>query len=508
MDKDLKPQPSLATKWSVDPQAGTYTFEIRRGVFWHDGQPFTPEDVKFAFEEILSKYDNFGATYFKDVTVTISGDTVVIKPANFLPGVQMALLSSPDAVIYPKHILQGQDFLKSPFRTTSPIGTGPFKMKTWVKGSHIELVRNENYWNQPMPHLDGIIIRFISDPAAIIAALQRGEIHYIFRGVPFEAYNTLRQTQSLQVVPYVRPPYASAMWMNTKAPYLSDVNVRRAIAYALNREDIATKATQGLSEPIQYMIDPTVVPPSPTLTIYNYDSARANRMLDEAGYNKGADGIRFTLELMTRTGEPDEQLWATLVRDHLAAVGIGLNIKTVDFATYLALQSKFEFQMATIKYWLNPIWTYQLFTTEWIGRGPFTNAFQYSDPETDDLMHAWLTESDPTKSVQILQKVEDRISQNLPEIILYEVRWLNVINADFQGADLPVGKWIFADSLENTYSASLQKTTVATTQTTETAPITAPGFPVETTTLVAAAAVILILIAAGFIWTRRKRPKT
>jgi peptide/nickel transport system substrate-binding protein len=381
-------------------------------------------------------------------------------------------------------------------------------MKTWVKGSHIELVRNENYWNQPMPHLDGIIIRFISDPAAIIAALQRGEIHYIFRGVPFEAYNTLRQTQSLQVVPYVRPPYASAMWMNTKAPYLSDVNVRRAIAYALNREDIATKATQGLSEPIQYMIDPTVVPPSPTLTIYNYDSARANRMLDEAGYNKGADGIRFTLELMTRTGEPDEQLWATLVRDHLAAVGIGLNIKTVDFATYLALQSKFEFQMATIKYWLNPIWTYQLFTTEWIGKGPFTNAFQYSDAETDDLMHTWLTESDPAKSVQILQKVEDRISQNVPEIILYEVRWLNVMNADFQGGDLPVGKWIFADSLENTYSASIQKTTIATTQTTETTPITAPSFPVDTTTLVAAAAVVLILIAAGFIWTRRKRSKT
>jgi len=505
MDSNLKPQPSLATSWKIDAQTGTYTFQLRKDVVWHDGQPFTGDDVKFAFEQIISKYDNFGATYFKNVTVSVGGDTVVIKPGRFLPGLQMSLFASPDAEIYPKHVLDGQDFLKSTFRTTNPIGTGPFVMKTWVKGSYIELGRNEKYFNAPKPYLDKIVIRFVNDPAALIAGLQRGEIQYIFRGIPFEAYNTLKQSTTLQVNPYVRPPYAAALWLNVKAQYLSDVNVRRAIAYALNRDDIAAKATQALSKPIQFMIDPSVVPPSPTLTTYSYDLAKANALLDQAGYKKGADGMRFSLELMTRTGEPDEQLFSQLIKDSLAAIGINLSIKTVDFATFLSLQAKFQYQMQTIKYWLNPIWTYQLFTTEWIGKGSFTNNFQYSDPKTDDLMNSWLKESDPAKQVSLLQQVEDQLSQNLPAIVLYQVVWLNVINNDFKGPDLPVGKWIFADSLENTYSASAQPTTTTTAaMTTQTA---APAAGLNTATVAAAVVVVIIVIAAAAMYSRRRRPK-
>ncbi|MEM2883027.1 MAG: ABC transporter substrate-binding protein [Nitrososphaerales archaeon] len=469
-DENLQLKPSLATKWSVNAAEGTYTFELRTDVKWHDGKPFTPEDVKFAFENIISKYDVFGASYFKNTTVEIRGNTVVIKPKDFLPGIQIGLFASSDTVIYPKHILEGQDFLKSEFRTTSPIGTGPFKMKTWVKGSYMELVRNEDYFNKPKPYLERIVIRFVKEPAAIIAGLQRGELHYIFRGVPFEAYSTLKASPNLRVIPHPRPPYVSALWMNLGNKYLADVNVRQAMAYAINRTDIALKATQGISPPVQYMVDPTIVPPSPTLTIYNYDKAKANQILDSAGYSKGADGMRFKLELMTRTGEPDEQLWATLVKDYLADIGIDVSIKTVDFATFLSLQTKLQYDMCTIKYWISPIWLYQLFSTEWIGKGSFTNNFQYSNKEVDALFARWLKETDPQAQVKILQQIEDYISRDLPELVLYEVRWLNVINNDFQGEGMPVGKWVFADSLENIYSVSAQKTPITTTPQTTTMP--------------------------------------
>jgi peptide/nickel transport system substrate-binding protein len=462
-DENLQLQPSLATKWSVNAAEGTYTFELRTDVKWHDGKPFTPEDVKFAFENIIGKYDVFGASYFKNTTVEIRGNTVIIKPKDFLPGIQLGLFGSADTVIYPKHILEGQDFLKSEFRTISPVGTGPFKMKTWVKGSYMELVRNEDYFNKPKPYLERIVIRFVKEPAAIIAGFQRGELHYIFRGVPFEAYNTLKASPNLRVIPYPRPPYVSALWLNLGNKYLSDVNVRRAMAYAINRTDVALKATQGISPPVQYMVDPTVVPPSPNLMIYNYDKAKANQILDSAGYTRGADGMRFKLELMTRTGEPDEQLWATLVKDYFADIGIDVSIKTVDFATFLSLQTKFQYDMCTIKYWISPIWLYQLFSTEWIGKGSFTNNFQYSNKEVDTLFAKWLKEPDPQAQVKILQQIEDYISRDLPEIVLYEVEWLNVINNDFQGVGMPVGKWIFADSLENIYSVSAQKTPITTT---------------------------------------------
>jgi len=506
LDDKLQPQPSLATKWSVDAQKGTYTFELRQGVLWHDGQPFTADDVKFSYEQIISKYDVFGAQYFKNVTVSISGNTVTIKPVNFQPGVQIGLIASEDAAIYPKHILEGKDFLKSTFRTSDPIGTGPFKMKTWVKGSYIELARNDKFWNAPKPYLDGITMKFVSDSSAIIAGLQRGEIQYIFRGVPFEAYNTLKQSPSLRVVPHNRPPYVAAVWINTKAPYLNDTNVRRALAYAINRTDIVAKATQGLSKPDQYMIDSTLVPPSPTLTVYNYDPAKANALLDQAGYKKGADGTRFSLELLTRTGEPDEQLFSQLIKDWLAAVGIKLSIKTVDFATQLALESKFQYQMATTKYWASTVWAYQLFTTEWIGKGPFTNNFQYSSDVTDTIFHNWLKETDPAKSVQLLQQAEDQVSKDVPELVLYQVVWLNVINNDFKGPDLPVGKWVFWDSLENTYSATAQPKTTAATTTAMTTPTTGAGPSIETVS--AAVIVLVIVIVAAAMWMRKKKPKT
>jgi peptide/nickel transport system substrate-binding protein len=506
-DNNLKLQPSLATSYSVDPQSGTYTFQLRRGVVWSDGQPFTAGDVKFSYEQIISKFGVFGANYFGNTTVSVSGDSVVIKPGRFLPGVQLNLFASADCSIYPMHVLQGQDFLKSTFRTTNPVGTGPFTLKTWVKGSYIELDRNDKYFNAPKPYLDKIIIRFVSDSAAVIAGLQRGELQYIFRGVPFEAYNTLKQTSSLRVVPNNRPPYVGAIWINVKAPYLSDVNVRHAIAYAINRTDIIAKATQGLAKPGQYMIDPALVTPSPTLTVYNYDPAKANAILDQAGYKKGADGTRFSLELMTRTGEPDEQLIAQLMKDWLAVIGIDLSIKTVDFATYLSLQTKFQYQMSTIKYWTIPMWAYQLFDTEWIGKGPLTNNFQYSSPKMDQLFNSWLKEPDPAKQASILQQVEDQISQDLPELVLYQVVWLNVINNDFKGPDLPAGKWIFADSLENTYSAAAQSTTTMMTSAMSTQTTQAAATGLNTVTF-AAAVVVIIIIAAAAIWMRKRKPKT
>ena len=483
--------PSLAVDWESNEEEGTYTFRLREGVVWHDGQPFTAEDVKFSFEQIISKFHVFGSSYFKDTTVEIvDPQTVVIKPGKFLPAAQLRLFATTETSIYPKHILEdeAENFLKSEYRT-KPIGTGPFKFKSWIKGSQMELVRNENYWDKPKPYLERIIVRFLKDPASIIAGLQRGEIHYMFRGIPFEAINTLEASPNIKVFLHNRPPYRAALWINVKAPPLDDVNVRRAISYAIDREDIANKATFGISKPNQWMIDPQQVPPSPNAMVYEYDPDKANQILDEAGYEKGPDGFRFTIELMTRTGEPDEQLFAQLIRDQLAEVGIKVNIITVDFATYLAKQSKFDYQMATVKYWIDALWVYQLFHSDWIGKGPFTNNFQYSNPEVDELLNQWLVETDPAKQVELLQRVGEILSQDLPAIWLYEVIWPNVLNADFEGPDIPVGKFVFYDPLKDMYFKPIQKEEEAMTTTpmvTETATEVVERTVTVTTTVTAA----------------------
>jgi peptide/nickel transport system substrate-binding protein len=487
--------PDLATSYSVNYQQGSYTFNLRPNVKWSDGQPFTAEDVKFSFEQIISKYDIFGAFYFANTTVTITNNnqTVIIKPGRFLPGIQLLLFASLDTAIVPEHVLAGQNFLQSSF-LQDPIGTGPFVLSQWVKGSYIQLNRNPNYWGAPEPYLDNITIRFITDPTALEAAVSSGQVDYVFRGIPYSAYPTLNQTGTVKVIPSTRPPYETAIWFNLNSPYISNPDVRKAIDYALNKTDIAYKATSGVAQAVDYTIDPTAVPPSPGIVKYPYNVSMANYLLDQAGYPVQPNGSRFTLQLLTRTGAPDEAIAAQLIKSDLAQVGINVNIQTVDFATYLSLQSKGQYQMSVISYWLSPIWTYQLFDSAWIGKGPFTNNFFYNSSVTDALFNQWLQATQPSQQVQILQQIENQLSQDLPEIPLYADVWINLVNTNFVGSSIPVGKYVFWDSLANVYSLSAQSQQVSSS-------------PSGNNLLYAGVAVIIVLLVAvvAIMLVRRRR---
>jgi len=490
---DLSIAPNLASSWSVDPVQGTYTFKLRNDVKWSDGQPFTSQDVKFSFENILSKYDVFGSFYFANSTVSTPDNyTAILKPGVFLQGIQLQLLASGNGVIYPKHILEGQDFLKSSFRTTNPVGTGPYIMKQWVAGQFIELVRNPYYWDKPKPYIDKITIKFISDPAAIIAGLKSGEINYVVpEGIPYEAVSSFKQISTLNVTLSQRPPYVGAIWFNVRAPIVSDVNVRRAISYALNRSDIIAKATAGIAASGQASIDPNFVPPSPNMVVYNYDIEKANSILDAAGYKRSANGTRFTLELLVPNSQPELVSLAQLVRSQLADVGISVSVKLTDFGTYLTLSGQGDFQMFGVTYWTSPIWTYSLFHSRWIGKGIFLNPTQYSNPQLDELLEKWLRTSDHDEQVKVLQQVEDIISQDVPVVVLYQINWVYVRSNFIQGPDIPDGKYVFVDSLANEYIVST------------TTPSTGQIFPIEYLVVVVVA--VVVIAAVWFVAMKRKK---
>ena len=202
-------EPNLATSWTVNSNSGSYTFNLRHGVEWSDGQPFTSQDVKFSFENILSNYDVFGSTFFANTTVSTPDNyTAVIKPQLFLPGVQLTLFTSGNAEIYPQHVLQGQDFLKSTFRTTTPVGTGPYMLTKWVAGQYIQLDANPHWWGGT-PKISTVLVKFISDPASITAGLQSGEINMMNpEGIPYESVKALEGQPSLKVINSTQPPTA------------------------------------------------------------------------------------------------------------------------------------------------------------------------------------------------------------------------------------------------------------------------------------------------------------
>ncbi|MFQ6125941.1 MAG: ABC transporter substrate-binding protein [Candidatus Heimdallarchaeota archaeon] len=467
IDDNMEPTiPNLAKELpEINEAEGSYTFKLREGVKWHDGEEFNAEDVKFTFEQ-MAQYDIFSSLYFKDTVVEILDDyTVKITPGTFYPGIQMTLFGGLDTVIVPEHILGDnvEGYLDDTFRSGDPertIGTGPFKFKEWVKGSHIVLERFDDFWGAPAPYLDEIVIKIIPEPSAVLAAFQTGEADYVFRGMPYEAYDTLVADENLNVYTNNRPPYKMVMPINTKHPVLSNVKVRQAMSYAIDRDSIVASATNGLGSVTDSYWTPDITTPSPDRTIYTYNPDKAKELLDEAGYPADASGVRAGLELefLTRRGEPEEALAADIIEDDLEAVGFTIERKVVDFATMLELGSNFEFDFQLYKRWVMTFWTLQLFHSDWIIKGQyFANSIQYDNPDVDKAFDNWRLEADPVKQRQYLQEAEALISHDVPEILLYDVVFINVVRKTFKAVDgakwgtLPDGRYVFWDSLHNMY---------------------------------------------------------
>src|SRR5262245_19940602 len=178
---ELTPQPSLAESWTISDDKKTYTFKLRPGVKWHDGQPFTSADVKFSVEEIDRPYHSRGRVYFGDVESIETPDplTVVFKLKAPVPYF-MNVFQPRESPIMPKHKFEGVDMrqagaVRQSAIMSQPVGTGPFKLKEWRKGSHIILERNADYWNKGKPCLDQVVLRVMPDGAARAIAVENGE---------------------------------------------------------------------------------------------------------------------------------------------------------------------------------------------------------------------------------------------------------------------------------------------------------------------------------------------
>ena len=173
---DLKPLPSLAERWEVSEDGKTYTFHLAQGVTWHDGKPFSAEDVVFTTTKFLMETHPRARAIFsrcESITAPDPGTVVFRLKEPFGPFMQAFEVST--TPIMPKHVYDGTDYRNNPANQT-PIGTGPFKLKEWVRGSHIHLVRNDAYFRREMPYLDAIFYRVVPDAASRALALETGTV--------------------------------------------------------------------------------------------------------------------------------------------------------------------------------------------------------------------------------------------------------------------------------------------------------------------------------------------
>ena len=340
-DKDYNLIGDLAESWEASADGKTYTFHLIPNVKWHDGQPFSSQDVKFHFEKVIEFGSSPTAVYFKKLdSIETPDDTTVIFHFSSTVSPHIFARLHADTFILPKHIYETGDFETNP-ANLKPIGTGPFKFVEYVQDSHVILEANPEYFKQP-PSIDRLVFRIIPDASAALIALEGGEVDVIDEalGIPPSELGRLRNNPDLDVDTW---PYYTVFRLEfnnrpdaiAKHPWLADRNVRLAIAYAIDRDFILQAVLNGVTTSNDTPISNT------EKWVYNpdtfkvtYDKAKAEQLLDEAGYPRLANGIRFSFEFPVHIFGGTE-LAAEAMTQMLREVGIEMKVIPIEITAYV-----------------------------------------------------------------------------------------------------------------------------------------------------------------------------
>ncbi|MBP6903355.1 MAG: ABC transporter substrate-binding protein [Burkholderiaceae bacterium] len=456
-DLDLNPVPALATSWAVAPDGKTVTFKLRPGVKWHDGKDFTAADVKFTLEKVWKELHPFGRAAYANVQRVDTPDplTVVIRLSAPSPYI-LNYVNTYGSQILPRHLYEGTDILTNP-HNNAPVGTGPFVFKEWVKGSHIRLERNPHYWGkgpggEAQPYLDGVVFKFIPDAAARTVALEAGEVDVALGSiVPLTSLSRFAD-KSKWTLNNDDGRFLASIFLaqfNVRRPALADKRVRQAFQHAIDREALLKIVFLGHGKVATGPVPSSVVNYySDEVRKYPYDPKRAEGLLDEAGLKKGADGKRLKLTLDYGNGSITEQRAAELFRQQLAKVGVELELRSSDTATYLRrifTDQDYDLMVSSLHRLPDPtLGVQRLHWTKNIKKGaPWTNGSGYSNPELDKIMEAAADEPDLAKRRALIKQWQQIVQEDLPILELIEPTWITVQTARFQKS-LRQGDGLFA----------------------------------------------------------------
>ncbi|MCJ9753561.1 ABC transporter substrate-binding protein [Neorhizobium sp. BETTINA12A] len=422
-DRSFNPQPLLATEWKVSEDGLRYWFKLRQGVRWHDGKDFTAEDVAFSILALKENHPRGRATFASvqkaNVLNSHEVELLLSKPAPYL----LSAFASFEAPIVPKHLYEGTKVAENP-HNVAPVGTGPYKFVEWVRGSHALFVRNEDYWGSPKPYLDQIIFRFIIDPAAAVAAIETGEVQVSTANLPLTDIDRLKANPNLVVdtTPAAYSPSIARAEFNLENKYLADIKVRHAIAHAVDKDFIVNTVYLGYATRLDGPVSPDLAKfYNPDLPKYEFNPAKANQLLDEAGYKRGADGFRFKLFIdPTQPSGPPKQT-AEYFAQALGKVGIKVELRSQDFATFVKrvfTDRDFDIAIEGMSNLYDPtVGVQRLYWSKNFKPGvPFTNGSKYFNPEVDRLLETAAVEVDPKKRQQLFNDFQKLVVQDLPTL--------------------------------------------------------------------------------------------
>lgn len=439
LDETGTPVPDLAQGWAIAPDGLRVTFTLVADARWHDGRPVTAEDVKFTFENLLFRFHARTRAGLAPVVEGIDAPdprTVVFR----LRRPHAPLLRQVDvleAPILPRHVYGEGDPNQHP-ANLRPVGSGPFRFESYRKDDTVVLVRNEAYFKAGLPHLDRLVFRVIPDANTQIQALLAGEVDYLVR----IAASDVRRVQNRGVTLVDTRGGAGGsncimtIGFNLDRALLADLRVRRAIAVALDRQQMLDLVLFGRGRVAEAPISsgmPWAHLPG-ALAAHRFDPALANRLLDEAGHPRGPNGERFAIDMLmyatfTRHAE--------LMRQQLAQVGVALRVRFVDAAGLGdAVFARRDFDTTLISYCngLDPaIGVQRMYDSTNIGRVPFSNAAAYRSAEVDRLFAAAGTTVDEAERGGHYRAAQRILAADLPYWWLVEANLTTAWRDNFQG---------------------------------------------------------------------------
>ncbi len=428
LDRDLNPLPGLADSWDVSVDGMTITFHLAKNVKWHDGKPFTSKDVEFSVMEVVGKYhpqNMWIKDYLKSIETPNDHTAVFLMKKAYAP-LFLGLIEK-NCPIIPRHLYEGTDILKNPHNLSNPIGTGPFKFKEWMKGDQVTLIRNENYRKPGLPYLDRIIFRVIKDPGTRSLAFEKGEIDLLdFITGSYPDFKRLSSLPNVITSPPFGDPGLSVIALNLKGnKILSNLKVRQAIYHAIDRQFISDKARYGLNPPADSAI-PKLFRDfyNPNVKKYDYNLGKANKLLDEAGYQRGTDGVRFKIRLTYELGFTYAEKPSQIIKPMLREAGIDVALEVLERSVlFEKVFAKYDYDMFVFGQSPNgdpAIGLSRYYTTSSIKPIPFVNVVRYSNPEVDRLFDEAASAVDRKKRAKAYWRVQEILAEELPYIWLFE----------------------------------------------------------------------------------------
>jgi peptide/nickel transport system substrate-binding protein len=403
--------PDLAERWET-PDPLTYIFHLRPNVFFQDGRPLTSRDVKWTLDSVLNgSIVSIKAGAFKNIARVDAPDpaTVIIHLQTPDPAL-LWNLSNGGIGIVPYG--SGRDFWRH------PIGSGPFRFVSQEVDKDVELQQSQNYWGTK-PHIDHIHFAVVPDATTRALELEKGSADVAVNALSPDMVDALKSRPNLVVEDGPGSEIAYLVF-NLRASYLSDVRVRHAIALAINRPLIIHSLLRDQASIAESILPQQHWAWTGDVNKYPYDPAAANAVLDTAGYKRGVNGVRFHIGMKTSTDETT-RLLAVVLQQQLATVGIALDLRSYEFATFYSDLTRGAFQMAPSR-WIGgneqpDIFRYAFSSGSFPPHG--SNRGFYADPMLDGLLNDAAGTLDQAKQRADYQQIQRILARDLPVINLW-----------------------------------------------------------------------------------------